>query len=91
MFIFTAVFISLFFLYGSNSQDKQSFYGIYTFDEVIYLWGFSSSTIELTNKDRAGDKYIIKPHLFKVVHTNKHLKTFEIKSPKYVKEENKCE
>ncbi|MDF2592824.1 MAG: hypothetical protein K0S75_2290 [Clostridia bacterium] len=68
----------------SNESKNASFYGIYTFEEVSYLSGLSSSTIDYKNEQMAGTKYTIEANLFKIESAES---TYEIKSPNYVKEE----
>jgi hypothetical protein len=67
-----------------SNSDKQNFYGTYTFNEVSYLSGLSSSSISYLNEKMAGTKYTIKANIFKIESKDN---TTEISSPKYVKEE----
>jgi len=77
------VLILLLCLSGCGNKDKQSFYGVYTFDKVSYLAALSSSTIGFVNEYFKGSKYTIETDLFKIETPDS---TFEIKSPNYVKE-----
>ena len=81
------VFVSiifLIFLCYNGSADIQDFYGTYTFDELIYLTAFSSSTVDYKNKTMADTKYTIEADLFKI--ENKDFNV-EISNPSYVKED----
>lgn len=73
-------------LVGCGNNDKQDFYGRYTFEAVSYLSPLSSSTIGYLNKQMEGTIYTIKADLFKVESNNIH-KSVEISSPNYIKEE----
>lgn len=66
----------------NGRADKVSFYGTYTFDELIYLTAFSSSTLDYANKEWEATKYTIEADLFKI--ENKDFNV-EISSPSYVK------
>jgi hypothetical protein len=89
--VFSAIFtVILFGCAGStenpisNESGIAALYGTYTFKEVSYLSGLSSSTVEHKNKQMTGTKYTIETDLFKIESKEN---TYEIKSPKYVKEE----
>ena len=76
--------IFIIFLSCNGDADKQDFYGTYTFDELIYLTGLSSSSIDYANKTKTDSKYIIKEDLFRIED-----KDFEVEiiSPSYSKED----
>lgn len=78
------VILSFLLISSCSSIDKQSYFGTYTFEEVTYLSGLSSSTIEYLNGKMAGTKYTIEEDLFKLESKDN---TVEISSPKYVKDE----
>lgn len=82
--ILVIVLISLVCLYGCGKNDKQDFYGKYTFKEVSYLSPLSSSTPSYINEKMSGTKFTIEEDLFKIEFPENSI---EIKSPKYVKEE----
>ncbi len=84
MIVGFAVIIFLIVLSRSGTADIQNFYGIYTFDKLIYLTPLSSSTLDYANKAKADTKYIIEVDLFKMEGKEVHV---EISSPTYVKEE----
>lgn len=84
VFIIIAGLISLVCLSCCSNSNKQDFYGTYTFKEVSYLSGLSSSSIGYINEQMAGAKYTIEADLFKIESSEN---TFEISSPNYVKEE----
>ncbi|MGH4117714.1 hypothetical protein [Clostridium sp.] len=84
IFLLMTILILLLCLSGCSNKDKQDFYGVYTFDKVSYLPSFSSSTIGFINEYFKGSKYTIETGLFKIETPDS---TFEIKSPKYAKEE----
>lgn len=73
-------------LVGCGNNDKQDFYGRYTFEAVSYLSPLSSSTIDYLNKQMKGTVYTIKADLFKVESSNNQ-KSMEISSPDYIKGE----
>ena len=75
------LFISL---AGCNNNVKQNIYGIYTFEEVSYLSGLSSTTKGYVEDEMKGTKYIVKADLFKIESANSKI---EISSPNYVREE----
>jgi hypothetical protein len=84
-----AGFISIFLiilvvLSRNDNQNLQDFYGTYTFDELIYLTGLSSSTLDYANKTRSETKYTIEADLFKIVGKDINV---EIISPSYIKED----
>jgi hypothetical protein len=76
--------ISLVFLFRNDNVNIQDFYGTYTFDELIYLTGFSSSSLDYANKTRADTKYTIEADLFKIEGKDINV---EIYSPSYIKED----
>ncbi len=76
--------ILLIFLSSIGNADKQDFYGTYTFDELIYLTGLSSSSLDYANKTMADTKYTIEADLFKIDGKDFNV---EISSPSYVKGE----
>lgn len=71
-------------LVSCNKSNKQGLYGTYTFVEVSYLSGLSSSTVDYIEKEMAGAKYIIEANSFKI-ESGKY--KVDITSPKYVREE----
>lgn len=75
--------IFLIFLSYKGSADVQDFYGTYTFDELIYLTAFSSSSLDYANKSMENTKYTIEADLFKIEGKDSKV---EISSPSYVKE-----
>jgi hypothetical protein len=80
---FVSIIILIFLSFNGNA-DKQDFYGTYTFDELIYLTGLSSSSIDYANKTKADTKYTIEADLFKIEGKEFNI---EISSPSYVKED----
>lgn len=82
------VFLSILFLLvclaGCNNKDMPDFYGTYTFEEVSYLSGLSSCTVDYVEKLRTGTVYTIEADLFKIESAEN---TVEINSPNYVREE----
>jgi hypothetical protein len=72
-------------LIGCSSNDKHNFYGIYSFEEVSYLSGLSSSTIDYYADKMTGTKYTIEDNLFKIEYAGDD--AVEISSPNYTKEE----
>ena len=82
------VFLSILFLLvclaGCNNKDMHDFYGTYTFEEVSYLSGLSSCTVDYVEKLRTGTVYTIEADLFKIESAEN---TVEINSPNYVREE----
>lgn len=84
IFLLVTVLLLLLCLSGCRNKDKQPFYGVYTFDKVSYLSSLLSSTIGFVNEHFKGSKYTIETDLFKIETPDS---TFEIKSPKFVKEE----
>lgn len=83
IFLLVTVLIILLSLSGCSNQDKQDFYGVYTFEKVSYLPPESSSTIDFINEYFKGCKYTIESDLFKVENPDQ---TSEIKSPDYIEE-----
>lgn len=83
-FISIIFLILLVFLFRNDNGNIQDFYGTYTFDELIYLTGLSSSSIDYANKARADLKYTIEADLFKIEGKDINV---EITSPSYVKSE----
>ena len=72
-------------LVGYSKEDKQNFYGIYTFEKVEYLSPLSSSTVDYVEEQMAGAEYTIEADLFKIESNNKYNRV-EISSPNYVRE-----
>ena len=85
-FISIIFLIFLVFLCRDYNVNIQDFYGTYTFDELIYLTGFSSSTISSQNISRTDTKYTIEADLFKIEGKDINVETT---SPSYVKSEIK--
>jgi hypothetical protein len=80
------VSLSLFVsLNGCSSNNKHNFYGTYSFEEVSYLSGLSSSTIDYYAEKMTGTKYTIEDNLFKIEYTSND--AVEISSPNYIWEE----
>lgn len=77
--------ILLISLVGYSKEDKQNFYGIYTFEKVEYLSPLSSSTVDYVEEQMAGAEYTIEADLFKIESNNKYNRV-EISSPNYVRE-----
>jgi hypothetical protein len=80
---FVSIIFLIFLSYNGNAE-KQNFYGTYTFDELIYLTGLSSSSLDYANKTMADTKYTIEADLFKIEGKDINV---EISSPSYVKED----
>lgn len=74
--------IILVVLFRYDNDNIQNYYGTYTFDELIYLTGLSSSTISYANQVRADTKYTIEADLFKI--EGKEINV-DITSPSYIK------
>jgi hypothetical protein len=72
-------------LIGCSSNDKHNFYGTYSFEEVSYLSGLSSSTIDYLAEKMTGTKYTIEDNHFKIEYTGDD--AIEISSPNYTREE----
>lgn len=80
-------FVSISFLIilsCNGNADIQDFYGTYTFDKLIYLTAFSSSSLDYANKSMVDTKYTIEADLFKIEGKDSNV---EISSPSYVKED----
>jgi len=67
-----------------SSPDLKDFYGTYTFDELIYLTAFSSSTLDYASEAMEDTKYTIEADVFKVEGKDINV---ELSSPSYVKGE----
>lgn len=76
--------VFLIFLSCNGNADKRNFYGTYTFDKLIYLNAFSSSTLDYANKKMVDTNYTIEADLFKIEGKDFNV---EISSPSYVKED----
>ncbi len=85
-FLIIAGLIILICFVGCSNNDKQDFYGVYTFNQVSYLSPLSSLTVDFLNKQMEGTKYTIKADLFKI-ETDRMDNSIEISNPNYVKEE----
>jgi hypothetical protein len=81
---FSIFLIILLSLIACNDKDEYNFFGTYTFDEISYLSGLSSTTKDYREEQLAGTKYIINEKQFKIENAND---TVDIASPDYVKEE----
>lgn len=79
-----ASIIFIIFLFCNGNADKQNFHGTYTFDELVYLTGLSSSTVDYANKTRADTKYTIEAELFKI---ESNYINIEVSNPDYVNED----
>jgi hypothetical protein len=80
-------FVSIIFLVllsCNGNDEKQDFYGTYTFDKLIYLTALSSSSLDYANKTMTDTKYTIEADLFKIKSKDINV---EISSPTYVKED----
>jgi uncharacterized lipoprotein len=82
--ILIAGLISLICLAGCSNNDKQGFYGTYTFEKVSYLSLLSSNSIDNINEHMAGTEYKIEAKLFKIKSAENPV---EISSPSYVKDD----
>lgn len=81
-FILIIFLIFLVVLFRNDKVNIQDFYGTYTFDELIYLTGLSSSSADYANKARADTKYTVESDLFKIEGKDINV---EITSPSYIK------
>lgn len=73
---------------GCSNKDEYDFFGTYTFEEITYLSGLSSTTKDYREEQMAGTKYIINDKQFTIENTNNSTqKLVEINSPDYVREE----
>ena len=73
----------LLFPQGCNKGNAQGIFGVYEFDEAVYLSPFSSLTKESLNRQMKGSKYTIREDLFRI---DSRGYTVEYSSPEYVME-----